>query len=184
MPNFTVWIPSNMKTAWPISDLLCFLLNQSGAVCVFEDADWFESEFDFSYWNHCVFKHFLIFQIFKFFYRFNIYILKFTFWFYDSDILLLNYYQISNFQMPDLMDRRATSASIPTNSKSSVKPLPIPKLSEGGTPIESALKSKRFSLVHMPSKQERRVTIRPYESFRWVKLLNELQIVCWKWRGA
>ncbi|CCD63384.3 Ras-associating domain-containing protein [Caenorhabditis elegans] len=68
--------------------------------------------------------------------------------------------------MPDLMDRRATSASIPTNSKSSVKPLPIPKLSEGGTPIESALKSKRFSLVHMPSKQERRVTIRPYESFR------------------
>ncbi|PIC33497.1 hypothetical protein B9Z55_013453 [Caenorhabditis nigoni] len=68
--------------------------------------------------------------------------------------------------MPEIMERRATSASIPTSSKSSVKPLPIPKLSEGATPIESALKSKRFSLVHMPSKQERRVTIRPYESFR------------------
>ena len=69
--------------------------------------------------------------------------------------------------MPEIMERRATSASIPT-SKSSVKPLPVPKLSEGATPVESALKSKRFSLVHMPTKQERRVTIRPYESFRWV----------------
>ncbi|CAL2039973.1 unnamed protein product [Caenorhabditis brenneri] len=68
--------------------------------------------------------------------------------------------------MPDLMDRRATSASIPAASKATVKPLPIPKLSEGATPMESALKSKRFSLVHMPTKQERRVTIRPYESFR------------------
>ncbi|EFP08238.1 hypothetical protein CRE_16869 [Caenorhabditis remanei] len=67
--------------------------------------------------------------------------------------------------MPEIMERRATSASIPT-SKSSVKPLPVPKLSEGATPVESALKSKRFSLVHMPTKQERRVTIRPYESFR------------------
>ncbi|CAI2352114.1 unnamed protein product [Caenorhabditis sp. 36 PRJEB53466] len=63
--------------------------------------------------------------------------------------------------MPDASERRATCASIP---KSSIKPLPIPKMSE--KPAEPAMKSKRFSLVHMPSKQERRVTIRPYESFR------------------
>uniref|UniRef100_A0A8R1DPP2 Uncharacterized protein n=1 Tax=Caenorhabditis japonica TaxID=281687 RepID=A0A8R1DPP2_CAEJA len=68
--------------------------------------------------------------------------------------------------MPDHHERRATSAATcPPPSKSSIKPAPVPQLAE--SPADSwKLKSKRFSLVHMPSKQERRVTIRPYESFR------------------